>query len=117
GNDADRIFLECMCALLDDPDTGALAFCVDLTTETVPEAGYSLVAREVFSRTSKPMAVLANMASAVDRRDAGFVRGAGMPVLEGTATGLAEFASDWAVPTSFGPPTSSCPEFWVLSCW
>ncbi|TML01690.1 MAG: acetate--CoA ligase family protein [Actinobacteria bacterium] len=91
GNDADRIFLECMCALLDDPDTGALAFCVDLTTEAVPEAGYSLVAREVFSRTSKPMALLANMASAVDRRDAGFVRAAGMPVLEGTATGLAAF--------------------------
>src|SRR3989441_8479234 len=92
GNDADRIFLECMCALLDDPDSGALAFCVDLTTEAVPEAGYSLVAREVFSRTSKPVAVLANMASAVDRRDAEFVRAAGMPVLEGTATGLAAFA-------------------------
>jgi acyl-CoA synthetase (NDP forming) len=91
GNDADRIFLECMCALLDDPDTAALAFCVDLTTEVVPEAGYTLVAREAFSRTSKPVAVLSNMSSAVDRRDAESVRAGGMPVLEGTATGLAAF--------------------------
>ena len=31
------------------------------------------------------------MASAIDRRDAGYVRRAGIPVLEGTATGLAAF--------------------------
>ena len=91
GNDADRIFLECIQALLDDPDTGALAFCVDLTTEALPEAGYPLVARQAFSQTSKPMAVLSNMASAVDPRDARFLRAAGIPLLEGTATGLAAF--------------------------
>lgn len=91
GNDADRIFLECMHALLDDPDTGALAFCVDLTTEHDPDAGYRVVAREVFAGTPKPVAVLANMASAVDPRDSEFVRAAGMPVLEGTDTGLAAF--------------------------
>jgi acyl-CoA synthetase (NDP forming) len=64
---------------------------VDLTTELIPETGYTLVAREVFARTSKPVAVLANMASAIDRRDAGFVRAAGIPVLEGTPSGLAAF--------------------------
>jgi acyl-CoA synthetase (NDP forming) len=91
GNQADDIFIECMHALLDDPDTGALAFCVDLTTELIPETGYSRVAREVFAGTEKPVAVLGNLASAVDRRDAEFVRAAGVPVLEGTATGLAAF--------------------------
>jgi acyl-CoA synthetase (NDP forming) len=49
------------------------------------------VAREVFARTGKPVAVLGNLASAVDRRDAAFVRASGIPVLEGTATGLAAF--------------------------
>jgi acetate---CoA ligase (ADP-forming) len=37
------------------------------------------------------MAVLSNLASAIDRRDAGFIRRAGVPILEGTATGLAAF--------------------------
>jgi acyl-CoA synthetase (NDP forming) len=91
GNRADEIFIECMRAMLDDPDTSALAFCVDLTTELTPETGYSRVAREVFGGTEKPVAVLGNLASAVDRRDAAFVRRAGIPVLEGTATGLAAF--------------------------
>jgi acyl-CoA synthetase (NDP forming) len=81
-----------MHALLEDAGTAALAFSVDLTTELVPESGYSRVANEVFARTDKPVAVLANMSSAIDPRDAGYVRRAGIPVLEGTATGLAAFA-------------------------
>jgi acyl-CoA synthetase (NDP forming) len=91
GNEADEIFIACMHALLDDPDTAALAFCVDLTTELVPESGYTRVANEVFARTGKPVAVLSNMAAAIDPRDAAFVRGQGMPILEGTVTGLAAF--------------------------
>jgi acyl-CoA synthetase (NDP forming) len=91
GNESDEIFIESMHALLEDPGTAALAFCVDLTTELVPDSGYTRVANEVFARTDKPVAVLANMASAIDRRDAGYVRRAGIPVLEGTATGLAAF--------------------------
>ncbi len=88
GNDAADIFIACMHALLEDPDTAALAFCVDLTTELVSESGYARVAAEVFARTGKPVAVLSNLASAIDPRDAGFVRRAGIPVLEGTETGL-----------------------------
>ncbi len=91
GNRAEDIFIECMHALLEDPDTAALAFCVDLTPELVEEAGYTRVANEVFAATGKPVAVLSNLASAIDRRDAGFVRRAGIPVLEGTMTGLAAF--------------------------
>src|SRR5439155_20739822 len=91
GNRAEDIFIECMRALLDDPDTAALAFCVDLTPELVAEAGYARVANEVFARTAKPVAVLSNLASAIDRRDAAFVRRAGSPVLEGTTTGLRAF--------------------------
>jgi acyl-CoA synthetase (NDP forming) len=64
---------------------------VDLTTELIPETGYTKVANEVFARTDKPVAVLCNMASAIDHRDASFVRRAGMPILEGTTTGLAAF--------------------------
>jgi acyl-CoA synthetase (NDP forming) len=91
GNRADEIFIESMHLLLDDADTAALAFCVDLTTELIPEEGYTRVANEVFAKTDKPVAVLSNMAAAIDRRDADFVRRAGIPVLEGTWNGLAAF--------------------------
>jgi acyl-CoA synthetase (NDP forming) len=91
GNRAEDIFIECMHALLEDPDTAALAFCVDLTPELVEEAGYTRVANEVFAATAKPVAVLSNLASAIDRKDAGFVRRKGMTVLEGTTTGLRAF--------------------------
>jgi acyl-CoA synthetase (NDP forming) len=89
GNDADEIFVGAMRALLDDPDTAALAFCVDLTTDYVMEEGYTRMARDVFAVTDKPVAILSNLSSAVDRRDAAWLRGHGIPVLEGTATGLA----------------------------
>jgi acyl-CoA synthetase (NDP forming) len=91
GNDADRIFADCMRALLDDPDTAALSFCVDLTSDPVPEGGYKQVARDVFAGTKKPVAVLGNMAGAIDHDDARYIRQGGVPVLEGTVTGLAAF--------------------------
>lgn len=91
GNDADDIFERGMAILLDDPAVAALAFAVDMTTEPLPDSGYLRVARQVFESTEKPFAVLSNLASAVDRRDAAELRAAGIPVLEGTLTGLAAF--------------------------
>jgi acyl-CoA synthetase (NDP forming) len=91
GRDAEAQFVECMQALLDDPDTAALAFCVDLTTEVVPGAGYARGAEDIVGRTDKPVAVLSNLRSAIDPLQSILIRAAGMPVLEGTATGLAAF--------------------------
>jgi len=45
----------------------------------------------VFEGTDKPVAVVSNLASAIDARDAAFLRRSGVPVLEGTLTGLAAF--------------------------
>ena len=90
GIDADRIFVECFRALHDDPDTAALAFVVDMTRQGEPhDEGYLQVAREVFAQTTKPFCILSNLASAVANDEAGLVRDAGIPVLEGTASGLA----------------------------
>jgi acyl-CoA synthetase (NDP forming) len=89
GNDADEIFAACIRALLDDPDTGALAIALDLTTEPTPETSWTGLAIRAAAGTDKPVAVLGNLASAVDRDDAARLRAAGVPVLEGTATGLA----------------------------
>jgi acyl-CoA synthetase (NDP forming) len=91
GNDAEEIFRACMDALLDDPATAALAFCVDMTTESDGVGSYVQTALDVYPKTGKPMAMLGNLASAIDRADSGRLREAGVPVLEGTATGLAAF--------------------------
>ncbi|MFN2491198.1 MAG: acetate--CoA ligase family protein [Actinomycetota bacterium] len=91
GNDFERIYETCMQALLDDEDTAALAFSVDLTTQEVPETGYIRVAKSMFARTRKPFALLSNLSSAIDKRDAASLRAAGIPVLEGTYGGLAAF--------------------------
>ena len=91
GNAAEDIFIECMHALLDDPDTAALAFCVDLTPELVEEAGYTRVANEVFAATGEARGGAVEPGERDRRKDAAFVRGQGIPVLEGTTTGLRAF--------------------------
>jgi hypothetical protein len=91
GNDADQIFAACITALLDDPATGALALNLDLTTEPTPATSYTGLAVTAAASTTKPVAALANLSSAVDVEEAATLRAAGVPVLEGTATGLAAF--------------------------
>jgi acyl-CoA synthetase (NDP forming) len=62
-----------------------------LTTEDDSTASYVSIAVNSFERTTKPFAMLSNLASAIDRDDAASLRKAGVPVLAGTATGLAAF--------------------------
>jgi acyl-CoA synthetase (NDP forming) len=89
GRDAREVIVGSIRALLDDPDTAALAFAVDLTTEDSPDMGYIGMAEEVFPETDKPFAMLSNFSSGIDRNDVKHLEAAGIPVLEGTATGLA----------------------------
>ncbi len=91
GRDAHEVITRCTRALLDDPDTAALAFAVDLTTEDTPDMGYIGMATEVYAETDKPMAMLSNFSSGIDRNDVKELEAAGIPVLEGTMTGLAAF--------------------------
>jgi acyl-CoA synthetase (NDP forming) len=89
GIDADRIFRESLQLLHDDPETAAVAFAVDLTRQGEPyDEGYLQIARDLFEKTSKPFCLLSNLASAVASEEAAMLREAGIPVLEGTASGL-----------------------------
>lgn len=88
GRDAEEVFVECLDAMAGDPAIGALAFCVDLTAEEKPDYAYSNAAFMVAGRTEKPLAVLSNLSSTVDQVQAGRLRDGGVPVLEGTETGL-----------------------------
>jgi acyl-CoA synthetase (NDP forming) len=91
GRDSHDIITGCVRALLEDPAVAALAFSVDLTSEEHPEMGYIAMAREAFPETEKPFAMLSNFSSGIDRTDAKLLDGDGIPVLEGTLTGLAAF--------------------------
>jgi acyl-CoA synthetase (NDP forming) len=61
---------------------------VDLVTEFDGDRSYQDALTEVAGRTSKPLAVLANIPAAVDPAAAGELRAVGIPVLEGARTGL-----------------------------
>ncbi len=90
GIDADRIFRESFQLLHDDPDTAAVAFVVDLTKQgravrrELPRRSRTRSGR----RRTKPFCMLSNLGSAVEREEAAILRRAGIPVLEGTASGL-----------------------------
>jgi acetate---CoA ligase (ADP-forming) len=90
GHDFEKTFRDCAHALLEDPDTGGFAFTVDLAGEDL-EWGYAAVARQIFTETDKPFAVLSNLSSGIDRDAVRSLRGAGVPMLEDTKYGLAAF--------------------------
>jgi acyl-CoA synthetase (NDP forming) len=89
GIDADRIFRENFHLLHDDPDTAAVVFAVDLARQGEPyDESYVGISREVFAATTKPFCALSNLRSAVAHEEAAILREAGIPVLEGTESGL-----------------------------
>lgn len=89
GRDFAAAFHDHAMALHDDADTSIVALALDLTTEDDPSGGYLWMARKVMAETTKPVAVVSNLATGIDRRDATYLRDGGVPVLEGTRTGLA----------------------------
>jgi acetate---CoA ligase (ADP-forming) len=88
GADTAELFTECLSALADDPDTGAVALAVDVVEEYDGDESFAVVLENLLRRTDKPVAVVGNVTSAVDPVIAARLRGSGVPVLEGTASGL-----------------------------
>jgi acetate---CoA ligase (ADP-forming) len=115
GIDADRIYVESFQALHDDPETAAVAFVVDLTRQGEPyDVGYLQVARDVWNRTTKPFCVISNLPATIADDEVGVLRDAGIPVLEGTVTGLRalkHLLADATArrPLSVDPPPASSP--------
>ena len=113
GIDADRIYTESFLALHDDPETAAVAFAVDLARQGEPyDEGYLRVAQDVLAATTKPFCIVSNLPAAIARDEVGRLRGAGIPVLEGTVSGLRALkhllddASARERPTAASPPGS-----------
>ena len=87
GADSDNVFKRSLRALHDDPGTGALLFAVDLTAAS--SESYAAIAIATSEVTEKPFAVLSHYPGGIDRAAAARLRRAGVPLLEGTISGLA----------------------------
>ena len=77
-----------LAALADDPAVRAVALAVDLVPEFDGDDSYPLAVTETARRTSKPVVVLSNVPAAIDPDTAAGLRAGGIPVLEGTRSGL-----------------------------
>jgi acyl-CoA synthetase (NDP forming) len=103
GADTEQLFGDCLAILADDPEVGAVALAVDLVEEYDGDESFPRALETLLSRTPKPVAVLANLPSAVDLVAAGRLRGLGIPVLEGTVSGLRALGHLLAVPPAPRP--------------
>jgi acetate---CoA ligase (ADP-forming) len=88
GRDTEPLFAECLSALAADPAVAAVALAADLVPEFDGDESYPRAVLAAAARTPKPVAVLAGLPAAVDPAAAARLRAAGVPVLEGTRSGL-----------------------------
>jgi acyl-CoA synthetase (NDP forming) len=88
GSGTRELFASALRALANDPAVSALALSVDLVPEFDGDDSYPLAALDAAAATGKPLAVLASLPSAIDPDAAARLRRAGIPVLEGTRSGL-----------------------------
>ena len=92
GADTRSLFGACLRAMADDPGVAVTALAVDLVTEFDGDTAYADAVVDVAKQTDAPLAVLASVPSAIDRPTAQYLRDNGIPVLEGTRSGLAAMA-------------------------
>ncbi len=101
GAETRELFAASLQAMADDPAVSLVALAVDLVEEYDGDRSYIDAALDV--DTDVPLVVLANLASAIDHDAASTLRANGVPVLEGTSSGLA--AIGHVLRMALGPPT------------
>jgi putative YhdH/YhfP family quinone oxidoreductase len=88
GRNYQTIFENCWQALMDDPGTGIGVFVADLTSGFYLHESFARICRRVQRRTSKPVAMLTNHIGTDSQDLACRTTAAGVPVLDGTLSGL-----------------------------
>ncbi len=109
GADTRNLFGACLQAMADDPGVGVTALAVDLVTEFDGDTAYADAVLDVATRTDAPVAVMASVASAIDRPTADRLRDNGIPVLEGVRSGLAAMGHLVRWPLPVDTPTGPAP--------
>jgi acyl-CoA synthetase (NDP forming) len=88
GSDTEGLVGASLKAMADDDAVSALALAVDLVAEYDGDEAYPVAVLDVARSTTKPVVVLSNLGSAIDEAAAARIRAGGVPVLEGTRSGL-----------------------------
>jgi acetate---CoA ligase (ADP-forming) len=88
GVDTEGLVAHCLETLAADRAVGVVAVALDLVPEYDGDMSYPAAIETVLGRTDKPVVVLTNLSSAVDQVVASRLRARGVPVLEGTRSGL-----------------------------
>ena len=88
GRSTEDLFTGCLSALADDDAVDAVALAVDLVPEYDGDDSFERSLGNVVAQTQKPVVALCNLSSAIDQPLAGRLRALGVPVLEGTRSGL-----------------------------
>ena len=109
GRDVEPLVGECLSALAADPAVTAVALAVDLATEWDGDEAYPRAVVTTASGTAKPVAVLTGLPATLDPVAAAMLRAAGVPVLEGTRSGLLALRhlldhADRPAPSADAPP-------------
>ncbi len=105
GRDAEAQLTEALAAMAAEPAVAAVAFAVDLVPEFDGDRSYETAVLAAARTTGKPMAVLANLPAALDPATAARLRAEGVPVLEGTRSGLLALRH-WLTYSTFAHPAS-----------
>lgn len=111
GADTRHLFGACLQAIADDPTVAVTALAVDLVTEFDGDTAYADAVVDVAKLTDAPLAVLASVASAIDRPTAQRLRHHGVPVLEGLRSGVLALGhlAAWPLPVNRVPPAGPGP--------
>jgi len=88
GSDTRTLFASALTAMAADPAVAAVAVGLDLVREFDGELAYLQAAVDAARTTTKPVALLSNAHSSIDPESARSLRADGVPVLEGTRSGL-----------------------------
>lgn len=88
GRDWQHIYESCLTTMAEDPATGIAVLAVDLVRGSRLVPDYVDIVVRVHEATGQPVAVMGNLASAIDPAAATRLREHDVPVLMGTETGL-----------------------------
>ncbi|MCX2933013.1 acetate--CoA ligase family protein [Mycobacterium sp. CVI_P3] len=100
GADTRELFGGCLQAVVNDPAVAVTALAVDLVTEFDDDTAYADAVLDVAATSPAPLAVLTSVPSAIDPDTAKRLRNNGIPVLEGTRSGIAALGhlACWPLP-------------------
>jgi acyl-CoA synthetase (NDP forming) len=88
GADTEGLFTDMLTTLAADDATQAVALAIDLVPELDGDESYPRAVLAAHAGTDAPVVVMSHVPSALDLETAARLRAAGVPVLEGTRSGL-----------------------------